>query len=187
MSCFEKTSPTPMLPLRQNCRIALRDSTTLEWRTCVLADGSTIVQVQEIRIESAYWLTSSGTDRKQVEKVGSQGLLSLAKILVISQASSPEDELLQTSVTQPAIFLHAVVDALTKEEFDPLAVAGHSLGEFSALVASKVLSFEDGLRLVQVRANAMQKVSMSLAFSAYHNSAARKMNTPLVIQACDSV
>jgi|MGYP002628083181 [acyl-carrier-protein] S-malonyltransferase len=77
----------------------------------------------------------------------------IAKIMF----EGPEEELLQTSVTQPAIFLHAVVDALTKEEFDPLAVAGHSLGEFSALVASKVLSFEDGLRLVQVRANAMQK------------------------------
>lgn len=69
----------------------------------------------------------------------------------------PEENLLQTSVTQPAIFVHAVADALTREEFNPDAVAGHSLGEFSALAAAGVLSFEDGLRLVQARANAMQK------------------------------
>ena len=77
----------------------------------------------------------------------------IAKIMF----EGPEEELLKTSVTQPAIFIHAVVDALTKEEFDPQAVAGHSLGEFSALVAAKVLSYEVGLRLVQARANAMQK------------------------------
>jgi [acyl-carrier-protein] S-malonyltransferase len=77
----------------------------------------------------------------------------IAKIMF----EGPEEDLLQTSVTQPAIFLHSVIDALTKEDFDPQAVAGHSLGEFSALVASKVLSFEDGLKLVQARANAMQK------------------------------
>ena len=77
----------------------------------------------------------------------------LAKIML----EGPEEKLLQTSVTQPAIFLHAVADALTREEFNPDAVAGHSLGEFSALVAAKVLSFEDGLQLVKARANAMQK------------------------------
>lgn len=71
--------------------------------------------------------------------------------------NGPEDKLLQTSVTQPAIFVHSVLAALTYKDFKPDAVAGHSLGEFSALVAAGVLSFEDGLRLVQARANAMQK------------------------------
>lgn len=67
-----------------------------------------------------------------------------------------EDELKQTSVTQPAIFLHSVIDALVNDYGKPDAVAGHSLGEFSALVAAGVLSFEDGLNLVKVRAEAMQ-------------------------------
>ncbi len=68
------------------------------------------------------------------------------------------DDLKQTKVTQPAIFLHSVVLALTHEEFGvPDMVAGHSLGEFSALVANNTLTFEDGLRLVAKRANAMQK------------------------------
>jgi len=71
--------------------------------------------------------------------------------------SGTEDELRQTRVTQPAIFLHSVVAALTSEEFKPDMVAGHSLGEFSALVANGVLTFEDGLRLVSQRAQAMQK------------------------------
>ncbi len=68
-----------------------------------------------------------------------------------------EEELKQTNVTQPAIFLHAVILAEIAEEFEPQMVAGHSLGEFSALVAAKALSFEDGLRLVATRAFAMQK------------------------------
>ncbi len=69
-----------------------------------------------------------------------------------------DDDLKQTKVTQPAIFLHSVVLAKTMgEEFDPSMVAGHSLGEFSALVAAGALSFEDGLRLVSARAHAMQK------------------------------
>lgn len=67
------------------------------------------------------------------------------------------DELKQTKVTQPAIFLHSVVLALISEDFKPDMVAGHSLGEFSALVANGVLSFEDGLKLVSQRALAMQK------------------------------
>lgn len=67
------------------------------------------------------------------------------------------DELKQTKVTQPAIFLHSVAMALTAEQFSPEMVAGHSLGEFSALVANKTLSFEDGLNLVFKRALAMQK------------------------------
>lgn len=68
-----------------------------------------------------------------------------------------DEDLRQTKVTQPAIFLHSVILASVLEDFDPNMVAGHSLGEFSALVANKVLTFEDGLKLVAKRANAMQK------------------------------
>lgn len=69
-----------------------------------------------------------------------------------------EDDLKQTNVTQPAIFLHSVILANAMGEFfKPDMVAGHSLGEFSALVANKTLSFEDGLKLVAKRAAAMQK------------------------------
>jgi [acyl-carrier-protein] S-malonyltransferase len=68
-----------------------------------------------------------------------------------------EEELKQTKITQPAVFLHSVILALTAEDFKPDAVAGHSLGEFSALVASGALAFEDGLQLVLKRALAMQK------------------------------
>ncbi|MDF3077853.1 MAG: (Acyl-carrier-protein) S-malonyltransferase [Sphingobacteriaceae bacterium] len=69
-----------------------------------------------------------------------------------------EEDLKQTNVTQPAIFLHSVILAKTLgSDFEPDMVAGHSLGEFSALVAAGALSFEDGLRLVAARANAMQK------------------------------
>jgi [acyl-carrier-protein] S-malonyltransferase len=67
------------------------------------------------------------------------------------------DEQKQTQITQPAIFLHSVVIALCNESFSPDMVAGHSLGEFSALVANKTLSFADGLQLVYKRAMAMQK------------------------------
>ena len=68
------------------------------------------------------------------------------------------EELRQTKVTQPAVFIHSVVTALSLgEEFKPDMVAGHSLGEFSALTAAGALSFEDGLRLVHKRAVAMQK------------------------------
>ncbi len=68
------------------------------------------------------------------------------------------EDLKQTSVTQPAIFLHSVILAMSKEnEILPAMVAGHSLGEFSALVINKSISFEDGLKLVSIRANAMQK------------------------------
>ncbi len=71
-----------------------------------------------------------------------------------------DEELKQTRVTQPAIFLHSVIlaSALGKR-FDPLMVAGHSLGEFSALVAAGAMNMEDGLRLVAARANAMQKAT----------------------------
>jgi len=68
------------------------------------------------------------------------------------------EDLKETKVTQPAIFLHSVILASGLDErFQPDMAAGHSLGEFSALVACKALSFEDGLRLVAARANAMQK------------------------------
>lgn len=69
-----------------------------------------------------------------------------------------DEDLKQTNVTQPAIFLHSVILAkVLADDFKPDMVAGHSLGEFSALVAAGALSFEDGLRLVAARANAMQK------------------------------
>ncbi len=73
-----------------------------------------------------------------------------------------DEDLRQTNVTQPAIFLHSVILAKTLgEDFKPDMVAGHSLGEFSALVANKTLLFEDGLKLVFARARAMQKACES--------------------------
>ena len=68
-----------------------------------------------------------------------------------------DEALRQTKVTQPAVFLHSVITAFCLEDFNPDMVAGHSLGEFSALVAAGALTFEDGLRLVYARAMAMQK------------------------------
>ncbi|WP_018343601.1 ACP S-malonyltransferase [Cytophaga aurantiaca] len=68
-----------------------------------------------------------------------------------------DEELKQTNVTQPAIFIHSVILAKISETFAPEMVAGHSLGEFSALVANGTLSFADGLKLVSQRATAMQK------------------------------
>ena len=67
------------------------------------------------------------------------------------------EDLKQTKVTQPAIFIYSVISALTSNTFKPDVCAGHSLGEFSALVESKSISFEDGLKLVSIRANAMQR------------------------------
>ena len=72
-----------------------------------------------------------------------------------------DDDLKQTKVTQPAVFLHSVVTAMCMEDFHPDMVAGHSLGEFSALTAAGALRFEDGLRLVYARAMAMQKACES--------------------------
>lgn len=71
--------------------------------------------------------------------------------------SGTADELKQTNVTQPAVFLHSVIAFRTIANFTPDMVAGHSLGEFSALVANDCLSFEDALKLVSIRATAMQK------------------------------
>ena len=68
-----------------------------------------------------------------------------------------DEELKQTKVTQPAVFLHSVITAICMDDFQPDMVAGHSLGEFSALVAAGALTFEDGLKLVYARAMAMQK------------------------------
>ncbi len=76
-------------------------------------------------------------------------------ITTIMFAGTPE-ELKKTRVTQPAIFIHSVATCIANTSFHPDMVAGHSLGEFSALVANKCLSFEDGLRLVSKRAMAMQ-------------------------------
>ena len=78
------------------------------------------------------------------------------RITDIMFEGSPE-ELKQTKVTQPAIFLHSVAMAKCLPDFAPDMVAGHSLGEFSALVAAGAMDFEDGLRLVAIRAMAMQK------------------------------
>ena len=78
---------------------------------------------------------------------------SLSKIMF----EGSDEELKQTKVTQPAIFLHSVILAKSIDSFRPNMVAGHSLGEISALVASHALSFEEGLVLVSKRANAMQK------------------------------
>ncbi len=71
--------------------------------------------------------------------------------------SGTDDQLKQTNVTQPAVFLHSVIAYFTLQDPLPDMVAGHSLGEFSALVANRVLQFEDALKLVSIRANAMQK------------------------------
>ncbi len=71
--------------------------------------------------------------------------------------SGSADELKQTKVTQPAVFIHSVAIALSQDAQKPNMVAGHSLGEFSSLVANQTLSFEDALRLVSKRAQAMQK------------------------------
>src|SRR5579871_5461652 len=68
-----------------------------------------------------------------------------------------EDDLKQTNVTQPAVFLHSVIAYKSIDSAKPDMVAGHSLGEFSALVANGVLSFENALQLVSIRAKAMQK------------------------------
>jgi [acyl-carrier-protein] S-malonyltransferase len=71
--------------------------------------------------------------------------------------SGTDEQLKQTNVTQPAVFLHSVIAYKTIDSASPDMVAGHSLGEFSALVANGALSFEDALKLVSIRAKAMQK------------------------------
>ena len=96
---------------------------------------------------------SSASARQMFDKANEILGFEITKIMF----EGSDDELKQTNVTQPAIFLHSVILASTIEDFKPDMVAGHSLGEFSALVAAKALSFEDGLKLVSQRADAMQR------------------------------
>lgn len=95
-----------------------------------------------------------------------------------------DEDLKQTKVTQPAVFLHSVVTAMCLDDFHPDMVAGHSLGEFSALTAAGALRFEDGLRLVYARAMAMQK-----ACEATPSTMAAIINLPdeTIRQICDEV
>lgn len=99
-------------------------------------------------------LYESNSDAKELFEQANQILgFSITNVMF----NGTDEELKQTKVTQPAIFLHSVITALIAKDFQPDMVAGHSLGEFSALVANKTLSFADGLRLVSQRALAMQK------------------------------
>jgi [acyl-carrier-protein] S-malonyltransferase len=95
------------------------------------------------------------------------------------------EDLKQTKVTQPAIFLHSVILAkILEDRFRPDMVAGHSLGEFSALVANKTLKFEDGLKLVSQRAQAMQKACDS---SNGTMAAVLGLENKIVEQTCNSI
>ncbi|MDP4240851.1 MAG: ACP S-malonyltransferase [Bacteroidota bacterium] len=97
---------------------------------------------------------------------------------------TPED-LRQTKVTQPAIFLHSVISALVLgDDFKPDMVAGHSLGEFSALVASRAMTFEDGLVLVSKRAQAMQKACEAQESTM---AAILGLSDEIVEEVCDSI
>ena len=96
---------------------------------------------------------SSESARQMFEKANEILGFEITKIMF----EGTDEELKQTNVTQPAIFLHSVILASTIENFKPDMVAGHSLGEFSASVTAGALSFEDGLKLVSQRANAMQR------------------------------
>lgn len=99
-------------------------------------------------------------------------------------AGTPED-LRQTKVTQPAIFLHSVILAASLgDEFRPDMVGGHSLGEFSALVAAKAMSFEDGLRLVMARSNAMQRCCEACPSTM---AAVLKLDDEIVEKVCEEV
>jgi [acyl-carrier-protein] S-malonyltransferase len=99
--------------------------------------------------------------------------------------SGTDEELRQTRVTQPAIFLHSVIlTAIAGNEFKPAMVAGHSLGEFSALVAAGALSFEEGLTLVAGRASAMQK---ACTINPSTMAAVLGMDDAIVEEVCDSL
>jgi [acyl-carrier-protein] S-malonyltransferase len=99
--------------------------------------------------------------------------------------SGTDEDLRQTKVTQPAVFLHStVLTAVLGDSFKPAMVAGHSLGEFSALVANRALSFEDGLLLVSKRAMAMQK-ACELAPSAM--AAIIGIDDKIVEEVCESI
>lgn len=95
-----------------------------------------------------------------------------------------DEDLKQTKVTQPAVFLHSVASALSMDDFQPDMVAGHSLGEFSALTAVGALRFEDGLRLVYARALAMQK-----ACEATLSTMAAIINLPdeTIVRICEEI
>lgn len=96
-----------------------------------------------------------------------------------------EEELKRTDVTQPAVFLHSVIAFLTAENLPmPDMVAGHSLGEFSALVANRTLAFEDGLQLVSKRARAMQK---ACALHPSTMTAVLKFDAAKIEEVCASV
>ena len=95
------------------------------------------------------------------------------------------EDLRQTKVTQPAVFLHSVISAIAlANEFNPDMVAGHSLGEFSALVAAKALTFEDGLKLVYARAMAMQKACEAEPSTM---AAVLGLDDETVEEVCDSI
>lgn len=99
--------------------------------------------------------------------------------------SGSDEELLQTKVTQPAIFIHSVLKYFASTaNFIPDAVAGHSLGEFSALVINKTLRFEDALQLVKIRANAMQN---ACEISPSTMAAVLKAEDSLVQEVCDAI
>jgi [acyl-carrier-protein] S-malonyltransferase len=95
-----------------------------------------------------------------------------------------EEELKQTKVTQPAIYLHSILIAKLGTNFKPDMVAGHSLGEFSALVANGSLSFEDGLKLVSQRALAMQK---ACEIKPSTMAAVLNLDDKIVEEICDSI
>ena len=96
---------------------------------------------------------SNETDKELFEKANEILGFRISDIMF----EGTDEQLKQTNVTQPAIFIHSVIAYKTLSDAKPDMVAGHSLGEFSALVANNTLSFEDALKLVSIRANAMQK------------------------------
>ena len=95
-----------------------------------------------------------------------------------------DEDLKQTKITQPAVFLHSVILAKTMDDFNPSMLAGHSLGEISALTAAGVLSFEDGLKLVSVRAQAMQKACEQNPSTM---AAILGLDDSVVEEVCDSI
>jgi len=98
--------------------------------------------------------------------------------------SGSDEDLKQTKITQPAVFLHSVILAKTMDDFNPSMLAGHSLGEISALTAAGVLSFEDGLMLVSIRAQAMQKACEQNPSTM---AAILGLDDSVVEEVCDSI
>ena len=116
---------------------------------------------------------SNATAREMLEKANEVLGFRITDIMFDGTA----EDLKQTKVTQPAIFLHSVVLAKCIEDFSPDMVAGHSLGEFSALVTAGAMDFEEGLKLVSIRAQAMQKASKG-PFSALPYVPCIRMSPP---------